>query len=291
MRDLRIGLSLPVSYLGGGSNLTDNVWYEMFGPVQECFKLLKKHGINSIEINDLHSNPLISEIEPAIRNIVRNGFKLSVHIFLPYFTKNNELPIVFRELINVSKKIGMHTFDIPWIVHGHKHESTISTEDIISHTINDLELLHSRVRMEGLKNSIALEICRVKKGGPVGVNYQEIVYMVDRVEGSNVGICWDMGHTLYNIAAKGWENTFPPKRFLFNVMHVHIHDLDNNNRTHGPILCNNQLLNDFIKLLQDKNYQGIYNFELYPRRWEGSFSDRKNKIISSIDRLRKILIK
>jgi len=48
----------------------------MFGTLtlEECLDLLRKTGVSSIELNNLHMGPPITQIELAIENILKNEF-------------------------------------------------------------------------------------------------------------------------------------------------------------------------------------------------------------------------
>jgi len=285
----KIGLSLPTSYLSGNYDQAGSVWYKIFGNLESCMDLLRKNGVSSIELNDLHMKPPVKQIAPAIENILINGFKLTVHIFLPNFKINIEFPDELKELTLVLKTKNLSREDIPLVLHGHEVGNFSSRRTVIERTVADLKTLNYRLKEKGITNPIGLEICRHKESGPVGVTYEEILYMIDAVKEDNVGICWDMGHTLANIEFQNWASIFPSQRFLERVIHTHIHDLDENNKTHGPFRKDNDTLTVFLKLLKDVGYQGVFNFELYPERWECSFNERKNKILGSINNIREII--
>src|SRR5690554_62835 len=286
MQRIKIGLSLPTAYLSGDYVRGGETWYKMFGTLADCLGVLRKAGVSSIEVNDLHMERPITQIEPAVENILKYGFHLTVHIFLPDLDKQNVFPDSLQKTFRILKDKNQ---DSPLILHGHNFDDYSSREEAVYKTITDLTGLVKRFRDNKMMNPVALELCRHRKGGPVGVTYQEIQDMVDAVKEDNIGICWDMGHTLSNINSQAWDNPFPAEAFLDRVIHTHIHALDKNQKTHGPLGKKDDLVNSFLILLKTHKYQGIYNFELYPERWGESFVLRKELVLQSIKTLQEIL--
>jgi len=289
MSSLRIGLSLPTSYLSGDYDRVGELWYNMFGGVEACLAVLRETGVNSIEVNDLHPNPPITQIEPAIETIVNNGFSLSLHIFLPYFENGKELPEALKEVVNGLKKRKMADHRVPLVLHGHLQKPSVAKADVLNKTKSDLATLIKQLRRTGMNNPVAFELCRVSAGGPIGTTYQEVEEIADGCRDNAFGVCWDLGHTIYNNKYQGWEEPFPSPGFLKKVIHTHIHDLTVDDLTHGPLDPNNKLLIAFLNLLQRHNYQGGYNLELYPERWDGSFTRRREHVLHSIRSLKEVL--
>lgn len=289
MSNLRIGLSLPTSYLNGDYDQVGELWFNMFDCPKECLAVLRKTGVNSIEVNDLHANPSIAQIEPAIEMIVNNGFSLSLHIFLPQFENQNELPEALKKVVTVLKKRNLVDVGIPLVLHGHNQEQLISKAVMLNKTKSDLATLINKLEMAGIINPVAFELCREKAGGPIGTTYQEVEEIIAGFKDNTLGLCWDMCHTLYNIKYQGWEEPFPSPSFLKKVIHTHIHDLTADDTTHGPIARDNKLLIAFLNLLQRHDYRGGYNLELYPERWDGSFAERRAQVLQSITTLKTLV--
>jgi|GEM_PF-541356 len=90
----------------------------------------------------------------------------------------------------------------------------------------------------------------------IGDTYEEIV---ETVEGTNVGICWDTGHTYISHLHNG-ESLLPPDYFLKKVKYMHLHDYYHG-KDHHPILYDNVPIRDYLFLLKKAGFSGGITFE------------------------------
>jgi len=92
------------------------------------------------------------------------------------------------------------------------------------------------------------------------------------VAGTELGVCWDTGHT-YLASQDFGEPLFPPDAFLKRVGHVHLHDVRNPEQfrncglltpDHQPLVWDNVPLAENLRLLKQAGFDGDINLELKP---------------------------
>ena len=288
---MQIGLSLPTGYLAGLIGDDVEMWVEMFGPRESGLKALKGLGVTSIELNDVREHTPLIEIRQAIEFVSRMGLQLSVHLWLPLLD-DGRLPAGFMEATSVID--GIETgVAVQAVIHGHRSSMFPRVEEAWDRTVQDLRTLCHLLEQGESSMVPTLELCREKDGGPVGVTFDEILELVEEIDSPSLGICWDLGHGLSNVLVHGHEE-FPPEDFLAGVTHTHIHGVLPNGRTHGPIgrdggmVGNNTRTYRLLEVLRDFGYQGIYNLELYPARWERTNALRRDLVCRSIETLQEI---
>jgi sugar phosphate isomerase/epimerase len=90
--------------------------------------------------------------------------------------------------------------------------------------------------------------------------------VLDLVEGTDIGICWDTGHAFLS-AAYGKHDEMPPDRFLNRVRHVHMHDVVAGDggagglSDHYPPGEGISPLQEYARLLAGAGYDGWVLFE------------------------------
>ncbi len=65
----------------------------------------------------------------------------------------------------------------------------------------------------------------------VGVEPEEVLALIASINSPRLGACWDMGHDF--LRHRGEE---PAPEWLANVVHVHVHDVDENGEDHFPLI-------------------------------------------------------
>lgn len=90
----------------------------------------------------------------------------------------------------------------------------------------------------------------------IGDTYEEIV---GTVEGTNLGICWDTGHTYISHLLYG-EPLIPPEYFLKKVKYMHLHDYYQG-KDHHPILYDIIPLKEYFPLLKKFKFSGDITLE------------------------------
>jgi sugar phosphate isomerase/epimerase len=259
----------------------------MFPTVSACLAELREWGVNSIEINELNPSTDPDLIEHAAEAILSSGLQITVHGWLPMGSSQEEL-IRLLAVVERSLRRSGHGEAIACTVHGHHASDPPDKMQATEWTIRDLASLVSMLADQDSLWVPALEVCRHKAGGPVGVTYGEVLDMADQVSQAELGVCWDVGHSQVNYVRFGHE-PFPDQAFISRLIHTHIHDILPNGKTHGPLVKIDGYVRECLAMMQAGGYEGVYNLELYPIRWEGTPQERKDALRVSIGNLRTML--
>ena len=151
------------------------------------------------------------------------------------------------------------------------------SEAIISGYCRDIEKYSMPVK-------IAYENQREKGFTDPALYFTSISESVKKINRNELGTCWDMGHSYANHLKNKYEE-IPDKIFLENAIHTHIHDLSNETgATHWPITIGNTPVEKYVKILQQNNYDGLYNLELSTERF--STLNVEEYLLKSIDILK-----
>src|SRR5699024_3957513 len=109
------------------------------------------------------------------------------------------------------------------------------------------------------------------------------------VNSEHLRICWDMGHYISNLTKRKQDSLYQARLlpYVKDVIHTHIHGLNDSGITHCPIISDESLpVETYINLLKDAQYSGIYNVEFSFDRWEGNIQEPLSK---SLQRLNKAI--
>jgi len=100
----------------------------------------------------------------------------------------------------------------------------------------------------------------------VGSTCAEVLAVVDEANAPGVGICWDLGHSIMNLARR--DDTWPPPRtFVEGTVHTHLH-LATAERDHIPVTAPAPLLREALGLLAGVSYTGVLNLECTFANWK-----------------------
>ena len=286
---MKIGITLPLDYLIDNATCpSDLLWTKMFPSASTCLAFLGDHGVRSVEINKLTNSTDPELIRQAIDVVIGAGHQVTLHGWLPMDANLGEIPVLFEA---AEKALAAHriTESIPVAVHGHHVREPLNQEQATAKTVVDLTHL---VEAHAERRSLfvpALEVCRDKPGGPVGVTYSELLAIASQIPSIPLSFCWDMGHSQINYIKQD-HPPFPEPEFVKRTIHTHIHDLNPDGVTHGPLLRTDGYIKDCLTILREGGYQGIYNLELYPLRWPKSL-DHKTGLAASLNNLRTMIQK
>jgi len=84
--------------------------------------------------------------------------------------------------------------------------------------------------------------------------------IVEEVGNCRLGLCWDMGHDV-----KAGRLTAPDAAWLDRVVHVHLHDIDENGTDHYPLLCGQVPYRTWLPALIQVGFKGIVTLEI---KWQ-----------------------
>lgn len=281
-----LALSLPSSYL---NDTTDDdaagAWRTMIGPPEQALPYLAGLGVGAIEIGDVRGRADAGAVTQALQVIHDAGLEPHAHLWLPRDFDPSRPPATLvaavHGLARTPRSGRLRQRQAACAVHGHHRD----TPDAVAASVRDLRALDPWLRERGA--CAALEVCRFKPGGPIGGTYAEVTELA-RAAGDEVGVTWDIGHTTWNHRA-GHDDLWPDEHFLARVRHVHVHAVGANGRTHFALGHGQAPLAGFVGRLLAVGYDGLWDVELYPGRWQGSPSARRRALEGSIARLSEVL--
>jgi len=280
---MKIGLSLPSNYLSEIYNdPVSSIYYSALGPVDSGLQLLRSE-IECIELGFFMENTPAEQIVEAVQNVWSAALEVSVHAYLPEKIEGDDLTSVYTWLKSL----------LP-ILENHQHHMVINLHALTSlngdldrlkeKTVENLKRLADLATAQKLPVYFALELNRYKGKVDPSTTYLGVLDMCLGINSAQVGIGWDWGHTYANVL-KHLLPPEPPPSFLRKVIHTHIHDLGPNGGTHWPLTCGTVPLLDYLKLLKEVDYSGLFILELQPKKYADTGSVQE-LLLSSIRILR-----
>lgn len=281
---MKIGLSLPVTYLSGDcTNLEDKILRNAFGVSKEFLPQLKKQGISSIELKFSSHESVTQEIvNVALHWILQADLDFSIHVFLPENIMSKKC------ILEIYPFLGLVMDDIKnnnTIMTVHSYSSKIcNMKDIARLSGRALGYIARILDKEDINIRFAVELIRYHGYSDPSTSYDGILKILKYADHPKIGICWDIGHSFWNTSNKKLKN-IPPILFLCKTIHTHIHDLGING-THYSLSRGAVPIEKMLKPLILNGYSGIFNLEFNPVRLQ---PDIQKEIFFSIKRIQKCL--
>jgi sugar phosphate isomerase/epimerase len=91
----------------------------------------------------------------------------------------------------------------------------------------------------------------------LGETHEQVLEMVRRLDDARLGICWDLGHDVL----QGYK-ALPPDDFLAGVRHVHIHDINDAQEDHFPLIYGNVPWEADLRALLAAGFAGAVVMEI-----------------------------
>ncbi len=265
----KIGISIPWDYLSGNHKTVEAVvLYNTFGKSDLFLGYLENHGISCIELRNRQVDMKSEDMDIVLKQLSKYNFSITFHGDLPVcrniINPNLFFPWIktYSDLFLCRTTVTLHTFN------GYDN-----TEIYKYRTINFIKQLNDLILDRDYPVNLALENQRSKGLNDPGLSLTDLVDIVKSIDSSILGICWDMGHSYANLLTD--KNLYPrlaDNSFVEKIIHTHIHDLGPDGRTHWFFKENKVPIKEYITLLNETGYNGIYNLELSFDR----FSDEKN---------------
>lgn len=117
----------------------------------------------------------------------------------------------------------------------------------------------------------------------IGANIAELLETVDLVGSDRLGLCWDLGHAAMNERLGDFGQVH--SEFLQRVRHVHVHDLDDGNRDHFPLVYGNVPFLRCCGQLKREGFAGSVIMEVNLRRLDRFGRDGIAMLRQSLRRL------
>ena len=268
-----------------------------FNNLEKFLNYLKECGIKSIEIRKLTRYADIEEYKEAIQLIWDTGMEITIHGEITGNLSYNNFLEVYPSLEYILENFEKYQRNLIMPIHAYQSSEKRNREELRKKTIEELGRWSELIEQENIPLYIALENNREKKQiVDPGNQTNDVIDMVNKVNNSHVGICWDMGHYYSNLLndknlTSLPENIIyqlPSDLFLDKVYHTHIHGLNQNCKTHFPLTKEKSLpLEYYLTSLENRGYNSVCNLELSLTRW-GSQVSLTDEIDSTVKRLKKM---
>jgi sugar phosphate isomerase/epimerase len=218
---------------------------------------LRAAGLRALEFELWDGDPDWPRLLPLMEDCRRMGFKLCFHA--PYRRPHNVAGFAgerregiwddYGPMLDIAARFAPASV----VIHGAWSE-TRSREALYADTIAFLEWVLERYSslVLALENLVP-HPHQVK----IGTTRAEILGIVEEVDDRRLGLCWDMGHD-----AKAGRLTTPDAAWLRRVVHVHVHDIDENGTDHYPLLYGRVPYHTWLPALVQAGFRGIVTLEI-----------------------------
>ena len=241
-------------------------WLSLTGSAEVFLRPLQEAGLSAVEFTLHPADPDWEAFPPLIAECQRMG--LRCHFHAPYMDPYNvagfrgdmreEIEALYRPAIALAMHFAAQN-DGPTILvlHGARAAGRPRAQ-LIRDTIAFMEWLLSqntglRVAVENLPRHPGL----VK----IGTSHRDLIDIVEAVGAPDAGICWDLGHDVLLGA------TMPPDRaFLRQVIHVHVHDVDEAGIDHYPLIYGQVPYRSWLRPLAAESFDGCVTLEVSGHR-------------------------
>jgi sugar phosphate isomerase/epimerase len=213
-------------------------------------------GATSAEIV-LHHGPFdertarVHVIEPDWSETVsayqRRGLAVQLHVSLDqrfatsrWRDDREGLMDEFEPILALASVIAESQERVVLVLHGASDQAATLDQNEAS-TAGLLDWLATRFETSSLPACAGLELGAAKDGRETATARARasVFGLVEQVASPQVGICWDLAHDRENSAREADWTERPSDEFLRRVVHVHLHDLDDQGMAHYPLLLGN----------------------------------------------------
>lgn len=239
--------------------------------------MFKEKGLASFDFFTSFFYEIDSKKEELLKYLIENDIKLTFH-----YNKVNDYLTDLNNLTSylIEKGINYH---IPIVFHledyiDDKYDKVKDLIDIYQELVECFKDTNFDILLETLSLNHPI-------GNHLGDENSELLLFLNSI--SDLGICWDIGHTRLNSIELG-NSLILPSDIMNKVRHTHIHNIMYNECfiDHLP-LTNMEYQYDEIKYLVDNNYKYTYSIETEV----SSLNENILVYLDSISKLKKLIIK
>jgi sugar phosphate isomerase/epimerase len=113
----------------------------------------------------------------------------------------------------------------------------------------------------------------------VGIQREDVLEIANHLSPARMGICWDMGHDYLR-----HMHDEPSPEWLSRVTHVHLHDVDDDDQDHYPLVLGNVPHQYWLQRLKKVGMKGIVVLELKGERLKDWSMDQiRMALVTSIE--------
>ena len=214
-------------------------------------------GLRALEFELWDGDPDWPRSLSLMEDCQRMGFELCFHA--PYRRphsvtgfageRRGEIQADYAPMLDIAARFA----PVPVVIHGAWSE-TQSRETLYTDTVAFLEWVLERYpSLTPALENLPPDPHRVKIGDTRG----EVQDIIEEVGVRRLGLCWDMGHD-----AKAGRQSIPEEAFLRHVVHVHLHDIDENGTDHYPLLYGRVPYRTWLPVLIQAGFKGIVTLEI-----------------------------
>lgn len=260
----KIGISLPLDYVAGAVSTPEaEVFRKLLGPPPDGLAALRDWGVRHIELRGLGADTPGGVLHNVWQALADAGMSLSFHAVSPSEDGWG------LSLAALDQCLGQTSVVTPVIITVHARAGeNMAVEEYAAQTARHLEAIVHDIARARLPVRLALENNRQTQRRDPSTTCTGILIMLDGLDPSIAGICWDFGHMWANVQLHD-APPVPPVDFLRRVIHVHIHEYDG--QTHRPLTGGAAPLREYLGFLVAAGYDGVYNLELEPHRARRGF--------------------
>jgi sugar phosphate isomerase/epimerase len=283
---MEIGISTGWNFVSGKNQGEESqLTLASFGSVESYLQYIKDLGVTSIELRKFDPGLNENEVGKICKNLKSNNFSITIHGEMDENNLDLDLEATFPWLKGVLKVYNERQI----IIVVHPIEGHNKTQDEYRRlTVWKIKKITDTLERAHLNVQLALEINQFKAGkNSPGFTCAGILEIVTAVNSDQLGICFDFGHTWSNIR-RGFLSKTIPDEFLNCVIHTHIHDLSSEGQTHWPLTSGNVPVEEYVKLLAARQFNGVLNLELNYDRFKASIN-AKQAISASLKKLGEIV--
>jgi len=258
---MRIGLSLPISYVAGQPAEARALLYrQAFGPAPRFLQRASAQGLGHVELRWVGPDVPAGPARAAAAAVRGAGLSLSVHGALP----ERIVPPLDETYPALAACLEDAAEPVILVVHALSADEG-SMPEYAHRTRTALAALADLVAETDQPLRLALENNRFRNRCDPGATASGIVRMIDGFDPARGGVCWDFGHMFANVRQRV-EPPDPEPAFVRRVIHAHVHDVAG--RTHQPLTVGNIPLARWTGLLKRAGYDGALNLELNPDNFD-----------------------
>jgi len=231
---------------------------------------LREAGLESLEFELDDHLPMWEEFEPLMEETVAEGLQLSFHAayrsphtLLGYSSGNSkEIQQDYRPMLQIAENWSLRLNKLHAVVfHAAAAPAPHDTRPMIEDTVAFLqwvckEFPHLKIALENNNPSSANQI-------KLGVHREDVLALLQLIDRPQAGICWDMGHD-----ALSTQPVTAPDEWLKKVIHVHLHDFDQDGQDHYPLIFGNVPYQHWLAQLKQVGMRGIVVLELKGERFK-----------------------
>lgn len=215
---------------------------------------LKQMGVDSIELRMLNGKLSPDDYVHFLEKVWQEGLHTTIHGVLPE-TAPEQYVSLYQRVLSLSCD--------------HQRETVFTVHSLGSGSQTKAALCALAQTLKaypGLR--LSLENQRIHDAEHLHFSMSGVA---ENAAASHAGITWDMGHYAFNIQKE--IDALPPRRILSQVIHTHIHSLDDIGNTHHHL--SEFPVKGYIEALEECGYSGIYNLELFSKTYPETLSPRK----------------